>query len=191
MRKGLVLVLVLVMLSVTVGAFAFENEPEGFRGLKWGDPPGEDMEQLPSYWGAWMDPDEHDFLWYEKQDDKLQIRGAELESIEYQFYKGQFYKVEINVVDGYYNHESLKDVVQLKFGVIDFEKKIPGISTKSYRWIGKKATIILEDSVSYESPELTIYSTEIDNQFHQDVAIIRKEEEEERQKAAEEGLDDF
>lgn len=189
MKKGLLLVLVLVLV-LSVGAFAFQNEPEGFRGLKWGDPPGEDMEQLPSYWGAWMDPDEHDFLWYEKQDDKLQIGRAKLESIEYQFYKGQFYKVEINV-DGYYNYKSLKDVVQLKFGMIDFEKKTRGISTKSYRWIGKKATIILQDSVSYGSPELTIYSTEIDDQFHRDLAIIMKEREEERQKAAQEGLDDF
>ncbi len=190
MRK-VVVVMVLVFLVMSGGvSFAFQNEPEGFRGLKWGDPPGEDMEQLPSYWGAWMDPDEHDFLWYEEQDDKLQIGGAELESIEYQFYKGQFYKVEINV-DDYYNYEYLKDVVQLKFGMIDFEKKTRGISTKSYRWIGKKATIILQDSVSYGSPELTIYSTEIDDQFYRDIAIIRKEEKEERQKVAEEGLDDF
>lgn len=30
---------VAVMLLVCAGmAFAFENEPEGFRGLKWGDP---------------------------------------------------------------------------------------------------------------------------------------------------------
>lgn len=150
------------------------------------------MEQLPSYWGAYMDPDEHDFLWYEKQDDKLQIGGAKLESIEYLFYKGQFYKVSISDAE-HRNHESLKDVVQLKFGVIDFEEKTPGISTKSYRWIGKKATIILRISTDYSwrSPELTLYSTEIDNQYHEDLAIIMKEKEEERQKAAEEGLDDF
>ena len=51
MRKGLLLVLVLV-LALTVGAFAFQNEPDGFRGLKWGDPVGEEMEYLDDLGGS-------------------------------------------------------------------------------------------------------------------------------------------
>jgi len=36
-RIAVVAILVVVLLSWGM-AFAFENEPEGFRGLKWGDP---------------------------------------------------------------------------------------------------------------------------------------------------------
>jgi len=36
---------ILVFSLVDVG-LTFQNEPEGFRGLKWGDPPTEDMEFL-------------------------------------------------------------------------------------------------------------------------------------------------
>lgn len=56
-KKGLFLVLVLV-LTLSLGAFAFQNEPEGFRGLKWGDPPGEDMELVGKF--------VYEYYWYEK-----------------------------------------------------------------------------------------------------------------------------
>ncbi len=46
MRKTTLVLLVVLILALSVAAFAFQNEPEGFRGLKWGDPPGEDMKFL-------------------------------------------------------------------------------------------------------------------------------------------------
>ena len=33
----------IIVLVLSVGAFAFQNEPDGFRGLKWGDPPTKEM----------------------------------------------------------------------------------------------------------------------------------------------------
>ena len=49
MRKTIVIVLVAVMvLGLSAGAFAFQNEPEGFRGLEWGDPPSVDMGEFHS-----------------------------------------------------------------------------------------------------------------------------------------------
>ena len=42
MKKVLVVTLILV-LALSARTFAFQNEPEGFRGLKWGDPVREGM----------------------------------------------------------------------------------------------------------------------------------------------------
>lgn len=44
------IVTILVFSSVESG-FTFQNEPEGFRGLKWGDPPTESMEYLGTFQG--------------------------------------------------------------------------------------------------------------------------------------------
>ncbi len=40
MIRKILLVIVLVFLITGIG-FAFQNEPDGFRGLKWGDAPTE------------------------------------------------------------------------------------------------------------------------------------------------------
>lgn len=35
--------MVWLVLGLTVGTYAFQDEPDGFRDLKWGDPPTWDM----------------------------------------------------------------------------------------------------------------------------------------------------
>ena len=37
-KKTLVIALVILVVALGSTAFAFQKEPEGFRGLKWGDP---------------------------------------------------------------------------------------------------------------------------------------------------------
>ncbi len=191
MRK--VLVAAVLVLALSVGAFAFQNEPEGFRDLKWGDPPTEDMRQRS---GPGLSLSSDSRVYRRSQGDNLQIGGAQLESIEYRFYKGQFLGVFIATkID---NAESLKDVLELKFGLgkkyDDFVSVLNNNITK-YRWIGDKATINLVTDRKYEDAELEIYSTEIKQQQSEDWDLRSKEEaqrkEQERQKAAEEGLDDF
>lgn len=85
-------------------AFAFHNEPEGFRGLKWGDPPGQDM----VYYGK--SKDNENVLWYKRKNDKLQIGRARIKCIHYLFYKEQFMEVLIKtgeVEDGVINDEEI------------------------------------------------------------------------------------
>ena len=43
MKKVIVVLVALMVLTLTLGAFAFQNEPDGFRELKWGDSKTEDM----------------------------------------------------------------------------------------------------------------------------------------------------
>ena len=65
----LMVFLVMMVLALTMGAFAFQNEPDGFRGLKWGDPPGKDMIF------CWKDPINPDSLWYKRTLDKKKLGG--------------------------------------------------------------------------------------------------------------------
>ena len=105
MRK--VLVAAVLVLALSVGAFAFQNEPEGFRGLLWGDPPGKDMKTV----GFGRD---FDIRTYERRDDKMQIGASRLKSIHYLFYEDRFMAVEIK--PDFMGYDALKDVVIVKCG---------------------------------------------------------------------------
>ena len=79
MKKNLSILLlssILILLITGIG-FAFQNEPDGFRGLKWGDAPTEDMKFLGQiiYEGNL----------YHREGDKLNIGSAKLDNISYWF----------------------------------------------------------------------------------------------------------
>jgi len=160
---------------------AFQNEPEGFRGLKWGDPPGEDMEY-------YFDED-FDIKGYIRRDDKMQIGDARIEYIHYLFYENRFMAVKIYSYSN--NYDALRDVVLLKFG--------DGTVTEKARynekivWSGGLAVIVLGGFLS--QGHLLIYSTEIweekVEEFPRNREEVDRKKEEERRKAAEKGLDDF
>ncbi len=193
MKRGLLLVLILV-LALPVNSFAFQNEPDGFRGVKWGDPPRWDMSQLLS-----SNPGSDSQTYKISSGENLQIGGAELESIEYNFYKREFLGVLIvtKLWERERNHaESLKDVVELKFGLgekySDFTTVRNSNITK-YRWTGDKATINLV--MEGVRAELEIYSTETWEEKEEDLSVkseeAKRKKEEERWRVAKEGLDDF
>ena len=100
MMKKILLVIVLVFLITGTG-FAFQNEPDGFRGLKWGDAPTEDMKFLGETTeyiiGNYPEPTITNTKTnrYYKRSEKNNIGSAELYNIFYSFnlYSNQFYKV--------------------------------------------------------------------------------------------------
>lgn len=68
----------IIVLVVSLGAFAFQNEPDGFRGLKWGDSPTEDM--------VFKFEDSQLSHAYTRPTDKLSIGDAKFTYIDYSFY---------------------------------------------------------------------------------------------------------
>ncbi|GAI89479.1 unnamed protein product, partial [marine sediment metagenome] len=116
MRKTRVLLSILIvgMLGfLVVGpGLTFQNEPDGFRELKWGDPPGEDLIDGRKH------KDNADWVWYNRSEEFLQIGKATLWNISYGFYKGKFFYVSIPTAGklGSNPYEHLKDVLILKFG---------------------------------------------------------------------------
>ena len=180
MRKTRILLPILTvgMLGfLVVGpGLAFQNEPDGFRGLKWGDPPGEDMVNRRS-----INPD---FVWYRRAGDKMEIGRAELISLHYAFYKGQFFLAEIIVKASpveITHYDYLKDVLILKFG------RGNQVGEQIIRWgglINGETTVIVLENWGGLSGKLTIYSRKIYLQKQDD-------ERDEVREGAEQGLDDF
>jgi hypothetical protein len=108
----------------------FKNEPDGFRGLKWGDMPTEDMVFIGSnlYIGNY----------YYKRDDKLNIGNAKLDHIFYNFnlYSNQFYEVSVSFF-GKNNYDNLEIIFEERFGKPTLK------DSYSMWWDGKKAKIAL------------------------------------------------
>ena len=91
------------------GGFGFQNQPEGFRGLKWGDPPGEDMESVEE------EVPLRNYRKYIRPSDKLFLGNVELDYIFYIFYFDSFVLVELRF-SGKSNYELAKEICREKFG---------------------------------------------------------------------------
>lgn len=151
-------VLIVVSLSASAGiAQAFQNEPEGFRGLKWGDPPREEMIKIPIIGIAFLD-------YYRLPNDKLALGRIPLYRITYQFFSkseedtGRFSSVALYFRTTQ-NHETLKTICRNKFGhetIKDFE---------SIEWLGPIALITLKYDMIKEKGALIISSTELTSEY--------------------------
>ncbi len=143
MKKVLSLVLVLV-LALSVGAFAFQNEPEGFRGLKWGDPSTEDMKFL-------LDSD--DMKAYTLPDDKMYLGDVTLYRIAYMFYEGRFTSVGI-YYNGEDNYNLLEIICKERYGEQEIDEGF-----YEMRWDSQKSFVILAYDYVDEDGYLAIGST--------------------------------
>jgi len=128
MKKLLALALFMLVLLFTLNAFAFQNEPDGFRDIKWGTNLNalQDMKVSSKYM---------DTIYYGRNKDKMSIEGAKLASISYLFCDNSFCEVQAWVLD-YENFRVLKKAYFKKFGEPD-DKQIssPGDNRyEIYRW---------------------------------------------------------
>lgn len=168
MRKLLfVLTLTLVLLlSQSVLAllvhkmnFKRESEPDGFRGIKWGQKPKNEydlveVEDLDGYLKT-----------YERKNEKMTIGGAEIDSIKYEFFKNKFCAVRVKT-RGESNWSALRSAMWERFGRNEpsfFHDKQLNLTPDCYEWVGKKTEITLR-----YAPEVNDYvfldisSTKID-----------------------------
>ena len=164
MIRKILLAIVLIFLITGIGfasqdEIAFKNEPDGFRGLKWGDAPTEDMmlNCQHIYSGST----------YYKKEDKLNIGNAELGLIYYMFnlYSNQFYKV-LSTFYGENNYNTLKIIFEGRFGE----------STKTYKeygfnvlqWTGEKTKIKLCYNSKHSEGYIVIESMKIHSERPED-----------------------
>lgn len=117
MKKNILLLALIVLTFLLVGAgFTFQNEPDGFRKFKWGDPPTEDMIPLIT-----QDPR---MKKYELPNEKLNIGNAQLSKILYLFWKIDSTEKLMWVMlqfEGEYNYDLLKAICEGKFGTRSYE----------------------------------------------------------------------
>jgi hypothetical protein len=151
--KKIVSILLIILLILAISTLilsaeeiesTFQNEPDGFRGLKWGDAPTEDMRFLGeiSVYGIVLGKSiSTKSNSYYRRDDKNNIGTAKLDHICYRFnlYSNQFYKV-IATFYGEDNYDILKIICEERFGKPTYmwEKK-----DYFLRWVGDKTEIIL------------------------------------------------
>ncbi|GAI13595.1 unnamed protein product [marine sediment metagenome] len=183
MRKLAFVLAILIVLALSTGGFAFQNEPEGFRGLKWGDPPGEDMELIGveyvyseggeyisrydvikrrrellrllsnEAWEKYIQ-DMPSFCQYKRKNDELKIGEAKLKYIYYKFYKRQFMSVEIGVDSDYV--DLLTSILELKFGEGEYirgSSSLAGYYLFRYAQKGHIAGIALIEASIYDNYE--------------------------------------
>jgi len=128
--------------------FAFENEPDGFRGIKWGTPfatNASEMTNVAKVHGG--------HTVYHRKRDKMQIGGAELNSIGYGYFEGRFYTalIKTDVVQ----KRALKMAFTSQFGKPEQKNEY----IEKYHWAGKKTFIqfsceITDCTVSISSVEM-------------------------------------
>ena len=166
-RKVLVIALVVSVLFSGGAAFAFQNEPEGFRGLKWGDPPGEKMEFLSK---------EYEWLRiYRDPGDKLELGDAEFYEISYRFYTPSNATVRrLMDVSLYFkykgNFDILKTICKVKFGEPTRERSYTLI------WMSLATSVSLVYDSPYKYGFLILGSSPIFKQYTEEKEKRQAEE---------------
>ena len=140
-------------------SFKPDSEPDGFASIKWGTQFSEvksDMVESRSV----SDPSEPEVkttIYYTKKGDNLKMGGAQLDKIEYGFWKAKFAKVQIKA-SGLENFNYLKRVLFEKYGTVD--KPVQG----AYTWDGSATQIVLRYDEATKTSSLTVTSTKLSNQ---------------------------
>ncbi len=131
------------------------SEPDGFGGITWDTPFSEvksDMVELRNT----SDPAEPSVkikIYYTKKGDRLKMGAAQLDQIEYVFWRGKFAEVRIST-SGPENFENLKQFLFEKYGTVD---KFQG----AYSWDGSVTRITLRYDEPTKTSLLSIASTKI------------------------------
>ncbi len=158
MKEGFLVVLMILALSA--GAFAFQNEPDGFRGLKWGDPVGEDMEYILTIAGTKR---------YALPDDKMYLGDVSLYRIRYIFFEDRFMAATLSF-KGRENYGLLERICKERYGEEEVDEGFYELT-----WYGQKSFIMVVYDIVEEKGYLGIISTII--QGEQTEAQKKKEAE--------------
>jgi hypothetical protein len=142
----------------STSGFKPNSEPDGFAGIKWGAEFSEvksDMVELRST----NDPAEPNVkikIYYTKKGDDLKMGEAQLDKMEYVFWRGKFAEVRINTT-GPENFDRLEKFLFEKYGTVN---KFQG----AYSWDGSITRIALRYDEPTKPCLLTIGSTKLASQ---------------------------
>ena len=134
--KKLLVILIIILPSVSL---AFQNEPDGFRGLKWGT----DITDLDGMIKVHVKDGNPDTTYYNRSGDTLQLWGTGLHYIQYTFYKGKLSVVRIGF-DGQGKFKALKSHLISNYGKATR-------TSHSFTWTGEMSHI------SFVHGSLTFY----------------------------------
>jgi len=158
-KWSIILVIVVGIFSCTqksTSGFKPDSEPDGFAGIKWGTEFSEVKSNMVESRNV-INPTEPDVkikIYYTLRGDNLKMGEAQLDKIEYGFWKGKFAEVQITAT-GPESFNYLKKVLFEKYGTVD--KPIQGL----YPWNGSVTRMALRYDEPTKTSSLTISSTKI------------------------------
>ena len=156
---SIILVLMVGILCCTQKSttpFKPNSEPDGFAGIKWGTEFSEvksDMIESRSIANP-TEPDVKIKIYYTRKGDNLKMGEAQLDKMEYGFFRGKFADAQITIT-GPENFNHLKKFLFEKYGAV--EKSTQGL----YSWNGPVTRIAMRYDESTKTSLLTISSTTI------------------------------
>ncbi len=165
-RWGVILVFVMGIFGCPQQPASFKpnSEPDGFAGIKWGTEFSEvksDMLESRSVSNP-SEPNVKIKIYYIKKGDNLRMGEAQLDNMEYGFWKGRFAEVEI-AATGLENFDRLKKFLFEKYGTVN--KSAQG----AYAWDGSITQMTLRYDEPTKISSLTIASAKIINQALQEM----------------------
>ena len=144
-KLGTLIFLLIISVCVSMPAFAFQNEPDGFRGIKWGT----DISQLND---MVFDSGDGDVKYYSRKADKMKIGDTDIEQIGYGFYKNRFYTVKIRF-SGFSNFTRLKASLLDQYGSGDK----PFSRLEDYSWVGSTVSIVMNFDETFDKGKLFFF----------------------------------
>jgi hypothetical protein len=167
LRKWIVLLLFIAgifgCVQKSASGFKPNSEPDGFAGIKWGASFSEVKSDMVES-GSITDPVEPNVktkVYFTKKGDPLKLGEAQLDKIEYVFWRGKFAEARINAT-GPENFDRLKTFLFEKYGTVNK-------SQGAYFWDGTVTQIFLKFDESAKPFLLTIASTRIASQEVKDI----------------------
>ncbi len=132
--QGVVIAVVVGLISITSPAVAFQNEPDDFRGIKWGT-------NIKDIIGMQCQSERGNEKSYSRLGDKMAIGNAPLTIILYDFYKDRFSGVSIT-----YEGESAFDSLKRTLTDLHGKPSRPNVYVENYVWSGALVDITFEYS---------------------------------------------
>ena len=151
MKNIFAFVLLIMSFVVTSSSLAFQNEPDGFRGIKWGTDISANTKEMT------LVKEQGITKTYIRLNDKMSIGNAKLKRIEYIYNRDEFFAVRIQSV-GLENRPSLISAFITRFG----DNHDGSVEVGVYEWIGMKAWIAMICKKSKTMAcDVTIFSKEL------------------------------
>ena len=129
---GTLLFLLIISAGVAIPALAFRNEPDAFRGIKWGTNISELNDMLVLESGK-------DTLYYTRRNDTMKIGDVDIDHISYGFYKSRLFVVLVEY-NGHLNFTKLKAILIDQYG----EPHQPNQLMEKYFWSGGTVDIFFD-----------------------------------------------
>ena len=158
------LVSIILAFSLVDAGLTFQNEPDGFGGLQWGEPLTHDMMYLGTF---------HEDVAYVRSNDKMHVGQAQFYLIIY-FFHGQPQKFMGATLffKGQRNYELLKTILRENFGK-EIEKM-----PYNLRWVGPTTTIGLCYDMTTETQKIGMLFLDSRLIWREKITAMRKEIEE-------------